>query len=193
MTETSAFVLTGGQSLRMGTDKAFVKLGGRSLLERVLALAEAVSPSVYIVGSRQKFARLGSVVEDVFVGHGPLGGIHAALRSSRTEMNLILAVDMPFVEVQFLRHLLESAVAHPAAVVTAPRTRDGWQPLCAVYRRSFADLAEAALAHGKNKIDTLFAHIEVFTVGERELAKEGWSPAMLRNLNTPEEVDAAQR
>jgi molybdopterin-guanine dinucleotide biosynthesis protein A len=177
----------------MGTDKAFVKLGGRSLLERVLALAEAVSPSVYIVGSRQKFARFGSVVEDVFVGRGPLGGIHAALQSSRTEVNLILAVDLPFVEVQFLRHLLESAVTHPAAVVTAPRTSDGWQPLCAVYRRSFADLAEAALTHGKNKIDRLFADIEVLTMGERELAKMGWSPAMFRNLNTPEEVDAAQR
>ena len=177
----------------MGTNKAFVKLGGRSLLERVLVLAQAVSPSVYIVGSRQKFARLGSVVEDVFVGHGPLGGIHAALRSSRTDLNLILAVDMPFVEVRFLRHLLESAAAHPAAVVTAPRTRDGWQPLCAVYRRSFADLAEAALAHGKNKIDALFASIEVLAVGERELAKVGWSPAMFRNLNTPEELEAAQR
>jgi molybdopterin-guanine dinucleotide biosynthesis protein A len=177
----------------MGTDKAFVKLEGRSLLERVLAQAQAVSPAVHIVGSRQKFAGLGTVVEDIFVGHGPLGGIHAALRSSRTDLNLILAVDMPFVGLQLLRHLLQSAEAHPAAVVTAPRTSDGWQPLCAVYRRSFADLAEAALAQGKNKIDTLFANIQVCVVGERELAQFGWSPAMFRNLNTPEELDAAQR
>jgi len=177
----------------MGTDKAFVKLEGRSLLERMLALAQTVSPAVHIVGSRQRFAGLGTVVEDIFVGHGPLGGIHAALRTSRTDMNLILAVDMPFVELRFLHYLLESAAAHPAAVVTAPRTSDGWQPLCAVYRRSFADLAEAALVQGKNKIDTLFANIEVCVVGERELTQFGWSPAMFRNVNTPQELDAAQR
>jgi len=177
----------------MGTDKAFLKLEGRTLLERMLALAQAVSPVVHIVGSRQKFAALGTVVEDIFVSHGPLAGIHAALRSSRTDLNLILAVDMPFVGVRLLRHLLQSAEAHPAAVVTAPRTSDGWQPLCAVYRRSFADLAEAALAHGENKIDTLFANIEVCGVGERELAQFGWSPAMFRNLNTPQEVAAAQQ
>ena len=97
MAEVSAFVLAGGRSSRMGTDKAFVEFQGRTLLDRALALVTAITPNVYILGSRVKFEAFGKVVEDEFADHGPLGGIHAALRSSPSELNLILAVDIPFV------------------------------------------------------------------------------------------------
>jgi molybdenum cofactor guanylyltransferase len=190
--ETSAFVLAGGRSSRMGSDKAFVKFEGRTLLERMLALTRAVSSDVRIVGSAQKFAEFGPVVEDLFPDCGPLGGIHAALRSSRADRNLVVAVDMPFVEIRFLEFLLECASAHPSALVIVPRSSDHWQPLCAVYRKSFAWVAEAALAKGKNKIDPLFTEVEVRAVSESEIAGLGFSPALFHNLNTPEDLDSAR-
>jgi molybdopterin-guanine dinucleotide biosynthesis protein A len=175
----------------MGADKAFVPLEGRTLLDHALALAKSVSSEVRIVGSREKFAALGEVVEDEFPQHGPLGGIHAALRASGSELNLMLAVDMPFVEVRFLEYLFQEADRHESAIVTIPRADGAWQTLCAVYRKPFADLAEQALRAGKNKIDPLFREITMRILDEPELTTQQFSPNMFRNLNTLEELKQA--
>jgi len=191
MADLNAFVLAGGRSSRMGMDKAYVTLGTQTLLERALSLVGGVASAVWIVGGREKFGRFGNVIEDEFPDHGPLGGIHAALRASSSDLNLVLAVDMPFVEVRFLEYLLVKA-GGAKAIVTVPRADGAWQPLCAVYRRDFANLAEPALRAGKNKIDPLFAKCDVQVVDEEELSKAGLLTEMFRNLNTPEELSAAR-
>jgi molybdopterin-guanine dinucleotide biosynthesis protein A len=191
MGDRAAYVLAGGQSTRMGADKAFVEFEGRTLLAHALALAKSVSSDVRIVGGREKFAALGEIVEDEFPRHGPLAGIHAALRASRSELNLMLAVDMPFVEVPFLEYLFQEADRHGSAIVTIPRAANAWQTLCAVYRKPFADLAEQALQEGKNKIDPLFREITIRILDEPELTSHQFSPNMFRNLNTPEELEKA--
>jgi molybdopterin-guanine dinucleotide biosynthesis protein A len=193
MGDRAAFVLAGGQSTRMGVDKAFVQLEGCTLLAHALALAKNVTSDVRIVGSPQKFAAFGEVVEDEFPQHGPLAGIHAALRASAAELNLILAVDMPFVEFRFLGYLLEEAARHESVMVTIPIAAGAWQTLCAVYRKPFADLAEQALRQGKNKIDPLFREIEMRIVDEHELTQQNFSPDMFRNLNTLEELKQASK
>jgi molybdopterin-guanine dinucleotide biosynthesis protein A len=188
----NAFVLAGGKSSRMGTEKAFVNLNGQTLLQRALELVRPIGQTVWILGSREKFGSYGTVIEDEFPNHGPLGGIHAALRASDQELNLILAVDMPFVENRFLAYLAKSA-KDTAAVVTAPRAEGRWQPLCAVYRPEFAILAEQALKADKNKIDPLFSQVAVRAIDDTELRGKGFAPEMFRNLNTPEEVEAVRR
>src|ERR1700740_2341073 len=97
MPHCSGFVLAGGRSSRMGTDKAFLELDGRSLLVRSLELLRALTPEVCIVGPAEKFSAYGPVIEDVYARRGPLAGIQAALTASTTELNLILAVDLPLV------------------------------------------------------------------------------------------------
>lgn len=187
----TGFVLAGGDSTRMGSDKAFLQLGSETLLARAMRLAGAVTAEARIVGSAARFGRYGAVVEDIFPKRGPLGGIHAALSSSATDMNLVLAVDLPFVELDFLKYLIARACACDA-VVTVPHASGGWQPLCAVYRRAFAKTAEAALMQGKNKIDALFVSVKTEVIGEDELTGAGFSSAMFRNLNTPEDWERAR-
>ena len=174
----------------MGTDKAFLALGSSTLLERSMALAHAVAGEVLIVGNQKKFSRFGRVVEDVFRGRGPLGGIHAALKASRTELNLALAVDLPFLQVDFLQYLILQGRA-TTALATVPRIAGGWQPLCAMYRREFAIDAENALHQGRNKIDLLFTGAKVLE--ENELTGLGFKPEMFGNLNTPEEMERARK
>ena len=182
----TAFVLAGGKSSRMGSDKAFLRLGDETLLSLALKAASAVTGDVRIVGDGQKFAAFGRVVEDVYRGQGPLGGIHAALSSSETELNLVLAVDLPFLEQEFLEYLLSRA-RESGAVVTVPRAGGGLHPLCAAYRRGFAEVAEQSLRGGKNKIDSLFSTVGTRVIEEEELVRAGFSAEMFRNLNTPEE------
>ena len=191
--DLSAFILAGGKSTRMGADKAFVMFEGRTLLARALDLAQSVSSNVRIVGSHEKFAPFGSVVEDIFREQGPLGGIHAALRSSATELNVMLAVDMPFVSREFLQYLIGQPRAASEAVVVVPRDDGALQPLCAVYRREFADAAENALRARRNKIDALFAVLPTRVIEEEELEGAGFSRDIFRNLNTPEEIQAQTR
>jgi molybdopterin-guanine dinucleotide biosynthesis protein A len=191
MVGLNGFVLAGGQSSRMGADKVFVELKGHTLLERAMQTVSAVAPAVWILGSRGKFGVYGNVIEDEFPDHGPLGGIHAALRASQEDLNLILAVDMPFVESRFLEFLVLRARG-AAAVVTVPRVAGRWQPLCAVYRRGFADVAEPALRAGKNKIDPLFGQVPLQVIEEAELQEHGFAPEVFRNVNTPEDLSAAR-
>jgi molybdopterin-guanine dinucleotide biosynthesis protein A len=189
--DVTAFILAGGKSTRMGTDKAFVMLEGRTLLARMLELARSVSADVRIVGDHAKFAPFAPVVEDVFPECGPLAGIHAALRASPTDLNLMLAVDVPFVSAAFLKFLIARA-SHSAATATVAHTIEGWQPLCAVYRRAFADSAENALRAARYKIDALFAKTQMQVIEKEELEVAGFSAKLFRNLNTPQDLADAR-
>jgi molybdenum cofactor guanylyltransferase len=188
--DLTIFILAGGKSTRMGADKAFLEFESRTLLSRALNLARSVTPNVSIVGSREKFAAYAPVVEDIFRDCGPLGGIHAALRASQTEINLILAVDMPFVPVEFLDYLIATARCTLEAVVVVPHCEAHLHTLCATYRRPFADVAEKNLRAGQNKIDRTFSEVPTRIITEEELQTAGFSPAIFRNLNTPEQLEA---
>lgn len=182
----AGFLLAGGKSSRMGADKAFLDFGGATLLDRALGVLKAACGSVTIVGDAAKFASAGPVIADVFPGCGPLAGIHAALVNSQAELNAVLAVDMPLVSAELVSFLLAAAEAS-GAIMTVPRTRVGFQPLCAVYRRDFAATAEQALRAGHYKIDAAFAGVRLGIVDEPELTAAGFSERNFLNINTPED------
>lgn len=175
----------------MGREKAALELGGRTLLEHALCLAQEVADEVRLVGDPRRLPSSAKIVEDRYPGSGPLAGIHAALLASNTDLNLILPVDMPFLEPAFLRFLLAEA-ERSGALVTVPRLETGWQPLCAVYRKAFAGAAERALSIGQNKIDPLFAQVTARVIEEGELLRMDFPLQMFDNLNTPEEWQRAQ-
>lgn len=187
------FLLAGGKSSRMGADKAFLDFGGQTLLDRALTVMGAVCGRVAIVGDPGRFAKYGSVVADIFAGCGPLGGIHSALMHFSAELNLVLAVDMPFVSTELLAFLFAAAEDKDNhAIVTVPRTSKGFQPLCAVYRREFSVAAEQALMGGKYKIDAAFSSVSVRVIEEDELAAAGFSEQNFFNVNTPQDRLAAE-
>ncbi len=176
----------------MGRDKAFLELGGRTLLQRATDLAGLVVSRVRIVAPQEKFLTVARTIEDIYPSCGPLAGIHAALACTTTELNLVLAVDLPFVEAKFLSYLIAQA-SQVSALVSVPKADKGFQPLCAVYRRDFRDVAERALKKKRNKIDALFAEVETRVITEQEMTRMGFSAKMFRNLNTPEEFSQAEQ
>jgi len=203
----------------MGADKAFLKFGNTTLLERAVGIAKLTADAVYICGPREKFGP--EAIEDIFPDCGPLGGIHAALKSSQSELNLVLAVDLPFVEADFLKYLLCKTEINPdslsdnretgvrsftmplrtenrelrtsALTAVVPRAARGWQPLCALYRKAFAETAEKALREKRYKIDSLFDEVPVRPVEEVEILQAGFSLRIFDNLNTPQDFNLAQQ
>ena len=191
----AAYLQAGGKSTRMGENKAFLDFLGQTMLARALHTLSRACSEVSIVGDPATFAGYGRIISDIFPNCGPLGGIHAALAHSSAELNLMLAVDMPFVTAELLNFLLRAAEGSDRvtanAIVTVPRTSRGLQPLCAVYRRAFATIAEQALKAGNYKIDAAFAHIPIRVIDEQELAAAGFSEDNFFNVNTPEDRRAA--
>jgi molybdenum cofactor guanylyltransferase len=176
----------------MGTDKAFLQVGGVTLLERAIATAKQACDCVALVGEKAKFGPYGIVIEDILPSRGPLGGIHAALKSPMAEnLNLVLAVDTPAIPGSFLKKLVEIA-QDSSATITVPRAHGRNQPLCAIYRREFAIPAEKSLAEGRNKIDPLFIEVATRIVDEQEIESVGFSPDIFDNVNTPEDWQRMQ-
>jgi molybdopterin-guanine dinucleotide biosynthesis protein A len=205
MTTVAAFVLTGGKSSRMGQEKSALLLNGNTLLERAIEIAHVASDDVRLLGTPDRVpqevgapylpavGRCGiTVIPDRFPGCGPLAGIDAALAATNAELNFILSVDTPFVPEGFVRYLVERARGHDA-LVTYPHLNSGYQPLCAVYRKEFGPIAEAALQSGHYKIDPLFARIPTCTIDDAELRKLGFSDEIFDNLNTPDDWERAQQ
>lgn len=164
---------------------------GRILLFHALQLAKAATGNAWIAGSAEKFGSMGAVVEDIYPGCGPLAGIHAALAATRTELNLMIAVDMPFLPLDFLKYLIARARESPAVVVV-PEAGGGLQPLCAVYRRNFAECAERSLRAGQNKIDRLFDEVQTLVIDKEDLKRNGFAEEIFRNLNTEQDFKEAK-
>ena len=192
MVAVSAFILAGGRSSRMGSDKALLPFGGENLLQLALSKAEAISPTPIIVGDRQRYSIYGEVIEDRFPGCGPLAGIHAALCATKTDLNLILSVDMPLMTTGFLSWLMTLA-GSGVELAFVPEVQDRRQPLCAVYRRAARPVIEQALEAGDFRVDHIFPLLPTRYVTEDELRAAGFSPDIFCNINTPADYEAVNK
>jgi molybdopterin-guanine dinucleotide biosynthesis protein A len=191
-TGAAGFVLTGGQSRRMGRDKALLELAGQPLALRVAAQVQPVVAELSLVGSPERYGHLGlPVLADCEANRGPLAGIVTALRDSHYKWNLVVACDMPYVETRLLEFLLQQVSEEADAVV--PFVENRWQPLCAVYHRRALPVFEQVLAEGHAKIALALEQIRVRAVGKRELERFAFPAELLKNMNTPEEYAEAQR
>ena len=162
------------------------------MLEHLIRVAKQACRTVALVGDKQRLRPYGWVIEDVYPGQGPLAGIHAALSSaSATDLNILLAVDLPAVSAELLKYLLNVA-EESGKVVTVPNVNGFSQPLCAVYRPRFAEIAERALKEGRNKIDPLYAEVSTRRVESAELEPLGFAASMFDNVNTPEDWERMQ-
>jgi len=190
--DVTGFVLAGGKSSRMGTDKALLSLNGVSLLQQTKAILERVCEKAFILGSRQLYSAYGECCEDIYANCGPLSGIHAALLNSSTPYSLVTAVDTPFISADFFRYMIDRAI-EASAIVTAPRIGGVVQPACAVFSRDFLPIAEAALKSGNYKVEPTFPPERTLLISEAELAPFAKAAEMFENLNTPEDFERARK
>lgn len=199
----NAFVVAGGQSTRMGQDKALLPLNGIPLIAHALDLLGGIGLSARICGSRPDLAHFAEVIPDNFPDCGPLAGIEAALAASDAEMNLFLSVDLPGLPATFLRWLAARAAA-TEAVATIPVVGDRPQPLCAVYGRRLLEGIRRSLAGADCKVmngirksaEALGERIDLFDVETvaAALIPGEWPSSPLvaewfRNVNTPADYE----
>jgi len=149
----AGFVLAGGKSSRMGSDKALLPFQGLTLVEHVAAQVHQAAGDVTLVGDPARYSHFSyPVIGDIYPGCGPLSGIHAALASSRAEWNLIVACDMPELTADLLTRILQRAQNGEAHAVIPVGPSGLPEPLCAAYNRGALDRITQALERGVRKV-----------------------------------------
>lgn len=184
------YVLAGGESVRMGKDKALLPWGEKALVDHALSrLREATSRTPAILsGPSPRYADRGvPVFPDVVAAKGALGGVLTGLERlpPDADFGLFLAVDLPLVPVELLRHLITRAQegeAIDAVVVFSP---SGPEPLCAVYARTALGAVRQSVEEGELKMTSFWTGVCVHAVYEGAVADFGDPAALLRNVNAP--------
>lgn len=188
----TGFVVAGGQSRRMGRDKALLPWGAATLLDHALDRLRAVSDDVRILsGPDERYAdRAVPVHVDVRAGTGSLGGVYTGLLQLERPCGLFLGVDLPLVPAALLAHLLELAPGYDVVVPVSPA---GPEPLCAAYARSCRRPLERRMAAGELKMTSFWPDVRVREVAPRELAAFGDPARLFRNVNTAEDYEEVRR
>lgn len=185
MEPLDGIVLAGGRSRRLGIDKARITFGRRPLLELVVERLAPICREVVVAGREPPRGRLARLpcrfVPDLFPGgQGPLAGLHAGLRATRSDFALVVACDMPFLNSRLLAHMASLPRRYQALV---PRAGGRWHPLHAVYARSCLPLVEEMLVLGFRSMEALLSRLEVLPLGEEELRRFDPEGLSLFNLN----------
>ncbi len=191
----SVAILAGGQSRRMGRDKAFLPVGGRPVVERVVERVAPLSDDLLLIATTHApYAHLPArLVGDVYPGKGSLGGIYTALQAARHDYCLVVACDMPFLNVELLRYLISLVDLSPDYDVVIPRVEEFPETLHAVYGKRCLDPIQRRLLAGQLKIIGFFDEVRVHYVERDDVGRFDPEFRSFMNMNTPADWERIQQ
>lgn len=191
----SVVIQAGGQSSRMGEDKALKPFLGKPLIQRVVNRLTPIAGEIIVTTNRPEdyqFLNL-RLIPDLKPGRGALGGLYTAIASASQPYVAVAACDMPFVSPNFFESAYSLLVKEEADVVIA-KTAEGHEPFHALYRRETCLPAiEAAIEADKWKVIAWFPQVKVREVEPDELKTFDPSGLCFWNVNTPEEFEQAEQ
>jgi molybdenum cofactor guanylyltransferase len=189
----SVAIIAGGKSSRMGTDKAFVKLADKPLIQHVIERTADLgqSETLLITNRPDDYAQLGLLMfTDIHPDKGSLGGIYTALSYAQNPYTLVVACDMPFVNTDLFRFMLTQV--DESVDIVVPRVDNYPQGLHAIYGKACLKPIEKQLEANRLKIIRFYDHVRVRYLDEIDYAAYDPEGLSFSNLNTPEELDEAQ-
>jgi len=193
----TSIILAGGRSSRLGREKLAEVIAGKSLIERAISSLSSLSQEILIVVSQQQARSSLSLytcaeaktVVDLDSGRGSLIGIYTGLVHSANFLNLVVACDMPFLNLDLLRYMVNIS---PGFDVVIPRIGDQMEPLHAVYSRNCIGPMEKQIKQGNLKITGFFDSLKVKYVGKEELDRFDPERLSFFNINTEADLKKAR-
>ncbi|MFH1147518.1 MAG: molybdenum cofactor guanylyltransferase [Pseudomonadota bacterium] len=189
--DITGVILVGGKSRRMGRDKAFLKIAGKTLFERVLEVFRESFDRIVLVGDRaERFAGYSlSVFQDIYPGSA-LGGLYTGLYHSATEHVFVSSCDLPFPNKAVVRHLCSLKSGFDAVV---PTLEYGYEPLFALYAKSCLGPMKALLESGNFCAYGYYPKVRVRYVKDEELTRLDRDGRSFVNVNTPEDFEKIRK
>lgn len=183
--DITGVILVGGKSRRMGQDKAFLRIAGKTLFERVLAVFRDSFDKIVLVGDRaERFdGHSLRLLPDIYPGSS-LGGLYTGLFHAETEYVFVASCDLPFPNSEVLRHLCSRRDGYDAVVQASAR---GYEPLFALYRKSCLGPIKELLESGDFCAYAWYPRVRVNFIPYEELAGYDRDGTAFLNVNTPEE------
>jgi len=186
--DMTGIILAGGKGHRMGgKNKAFLTVGGKPLIDRILEVYRDLFQEILIVTNSPLDYLFYDcrIVTDMIKEKGSLGGIYSGLSFSSHEHCFVAACDMPFLDRTFIRFMMDRAQAHDIVV---PRSPDGFQPLHAVYSRQLIPAMERMIGEDRLKIALLFKKGKTLTISPEAIASFDPGGRMFMNINSDEDL-----
>jgi molybdopterin-guanine dinucleotide biosynthesis protein A len=190
----SGVILAGGLGTRYGGEnKAFLKVGGVRILDRLFDLFSELFDEIILVANRPRdFLEWDAlIVPDIFPVRSSLTGIHAGLFYASHPFAFFSACDTPFLK----REIIETVLSEikPGADLVLPRTSAGFEPLCAAYSRRCLKPAENHLRENKFKIKLALKDCRIKTIPEDQLRAKDPDLVSFFNVNTPQDLARAEQ
>jgi molybdopterin-guanine dinucleotide biosynthesis protein A len=177
--QAAGYVLVGGNSSRMGRDKALLPGQFRYVVDDIAKRVKAVTGSVVLIGDPDRYHELQyPCIGDIRPGSGPLSGLEAALLGTSNNLNLVLACDMPAVDVTHLLSLIERALVSESNCVATRDASGRVHPLCAVYKKDCLPVIQCRLDENRLSLMGLLDEVRTEYLGVQ---------SVIENINTPEE------
>ena len=181
----TGLIVAGGKSSRMGRDKALIPFDGRPLLAVIGEKLSLVCKEVIVIGppERKDLIPGAQVIQDVHTEAGPLAGIHAGLNAANSYWSLVVACDMPFLNIELMHYLASITEGYD---IVLPRYDGHTHQLHALYSKKCISYIENQIENKDYKIDRFFSKLKVRYVDEPELREHDSELKSFFNLNTPE-------
>lgn len=182
----SGYVFAGGKSRRMGTDKALLTIEKQPILLRMIKLIEPFCENVAISGQNADYSTFNiEMISDVYSGIGPISGIYSCLNQTANDWNLLISVDVPFVNREMIQYLLSNRDKSDAII---PKHASGVEPLVGLYHKSIFPVVEEMILKGDYKLMNLLAKLNTKYLDCFEILNE--YPRLFHNLNSPDDFQA---
>lgn len=189
--EATSIVLAGGKNLRLGRSKALETIGGKSLIERVVERLRPLSRQILIVTSQEGLdlpvTDKEEILTDFYPGKGPLGGIYTGLAASRSLCNVVVACDMPFLNTELLRYMIDLSHDFDAVV---PRLAAGMlEPLHAVYSKGCLKSIKTHLERNQLGVNSFLSTVRARYVERAECQRLDPKLLSFFNINCQSDLD----
>ncbi|MCK4257635.1 MAG: molybdenum cofactor guanylyltransferase [Halanaerobiales bacterium] len=185
-------ILAGGKNSRMGgRNKALLPLGKDTMINFIINRLSSLFQEIIIVAREvEPFSKYRvRVIQDQYLGFGPISGIHAGLMASLSEYNMVLACDVPLIKIELVEFLLN----YSKKDLVIPKVGEYLEPLVAVYAKRITSIFEKAILENSYKLSDLFELINVDYVSEEKLRKIDPKLESFFNVNRPEDYKEVQK
>lgn len=178
----SAYILAGGKSSRMGTDKGLLNLNEETFVKRIENTLKLITPDVFVITSNEEYSiQKLNCIQDVFPNKGPVGGIHSALNHSDNENIIIVSCDAPLVSIEFWQWLIQEH-QKSNSVIIFPVLVENDYPLIGIYTKNLEEIFFQAIQKEQLKLRFLLRQLKCNAVKVPSEFENN-----LYNINTPEE------